>query len=222
VSIFPQQRQAIMKEAGANRRGTLRKVGKKTRNPKMMGKFPEAELQLYALFKARRNLMRRVSDRWLRANAKRLVMKIYGSDESLGEAAAEFKASLTWRFLFCKRWRIAPRSRTNKKITALAERILRWRAYHRRLRRFFKRQMDDAEKAASGGCLGVVLQRPFGLTVVANTTDAAGASWGLKVAQVEAGGAAAKEGVGPGDVSMRLGDDVVKNLPFAGVSSSML
>jgi len=211
-------RKNILEAAGVKRRGALKKVGSKKRDPRTMGKFPKAELVLYDLFRKRRRKMRRASDRWLRKNARQLVMKIYGSDDSLGAAALVFKACKSWRVRFAIRFHLSPRRRTNKKITPLVERIVKWRAYHRRLRRFISLQENDSTKAASGGFIAAVLADPIGLGLLPKTTDGAGAKWGMKVAKVKPGGSALSEGIKVGDQLVMMGNKVVKDETFSALS----
>ena len=78
---------------------------------KGVGLFPRAEEKLFALFRARRHRGRRVTERWICLNARRLVVQEYGEvdDDKKAAAARAFKASHAWRHRWSKRFAVVPR-----------------------------------------------------------------------------------------------------------------
>ncbi len=85
----------------------------------------------------------------------------------LAELASRCKFGHSWRQRFSCRFRVVPRRRTNKKILPLVQRMVKWKLYHRGLRRFVCRQKDDTAKAAEHGFIPVVVIVPLRMTVAA-------------------------------------------------------
>jgi hypothetical protein len=210
----------ITKAAGKGRAKELKRlgghIGKKT--PKQRGRFPEAERKTHDDFKKKRQMKRKVTDVWLRMTMKGHVLRLYGptsdKSEKVKAAAAAFKASKNWRCRWSRRWHVVKRRRTNKKVTPLEQRLLRWQSYHRRIRRFMATDRpSDATLADSRRFMSVALCRPFGIVAVA----AFGATCtGFKVHSLVSGGAAEVEG------SLASGDELrmVEDTPVAGKSFS--
>jgi hypothetical protein len=78
---------------------------------KAHAKFPAAEAKVYKLYRERRTRGLPVSGHWLRARLRSTVKTLYPRDP----AAQKFKASRKYLMLFCRRYNLAKRKKTNCK-----------------------------------------------------------------------------------------------------------
>ena len=95
--------------------------------------FAPAEAELFSMFKAHRTRGRRVNERWLCIQMRKLIRLHYGD-----EAADNFKGSYGWLERFASRFDIALRRANNSKNQSVAERLPKIKRWHARLRRRLK------------------------------------------------------------------------------------
>jgi hypothetical protein len=95
--------------------------------------FAPAEAELFSMFKAHRTRGRRVNERWLCIQMRKLIRLHYGD-----EAADNFKGSYGWIERFASRFDIALRRANNSKNQSVAERLPKIKRWHARLRRRLK------------------------------------------------------------------------------------
>ena len=95
--------------------------------------FAPAEAELISRFKAKRRAGKRVNERWLCIQMRKLIRLHYGD-----EAADRFKASHGWLIRLASRFDITLRRANNSKNQSVAERLPKIKRWHARLRRRLK------------------------------------------------------------------------------------
>lgn len=88
-----------------------------------------AEAELYTKFKAERREGKRLNERYLCVNMRKLIRQHYGD-----EPADKFKASYGWVWRFARRHDISLRRATNHKHQSVRERLPKIKRWHARLR----------------------------------------------------------------------------------------
>lgn len=120
-----------------------KKARSMTLHPGRQSAFLAAEVELQRLFKARRSEGKRVNERWLCVNMRKLIRQHYGD-----EPANNFKGSYGWVWRYAHRHGIALRRANNHKHQSVEERLPKIKRWHARLRRRLKtpcapgRQLD--------------------------------------------------------------------------------
>ena len=120
ISKWEKKRDEIFRYARTRRIGNLRAY------IPSVGRYPDAELEVYTRFLWRRRYLRlRTSRQWLVDQMKEILL------ETRNITPEEFGCSNGWLCGFCKRWEITYQCRTNKHKRSVQERLPAIREFHR-------------------------------------------------------------------------------------------